>query len=84
MLGFLENQVLPELDRQGSAIKKRDNWALLVAQNDVHEQRVREESAIMQRRLEQEISDTASAMADAKNYPIKTLEAISNKLGLQI
>jgi hypothetical protein len=47
MLGFLENQVMPELARLDEAIKKRDNWAMLVAQNEVHEQRVLEESSIM-------------------------------------
>ena len=47
MLGFLEHQVLPEIGRINSAIKKRDNWAPIVAYNDVQELRVREESSIM-------------------------------------
>jgi len=58
MTVFLEGQVLPELSRVEKAVKKRDNWAYIVAQNEVQSSRVLEESNIMVRRIEQEISDT--------------------------
>ena len=81
MTGFLEGQVLPELSRLEKAVKKRDNWALVVAQNDVQEQRVREESNIMMRRMEQEMADTDASARDTDRFPVETIERIAAEVG---
>jgi hypothetical protein len=70
MTDFLEGEVLPRLSRLENAVKKRDNWAHIVAQNEVQSSRVLEESNIMVRRIEQEISDTEATIKDTSNYPV--------------
>jgi len=84
MTDFLEDEVLPQLSRLEKAVKKRDSWAYIIAQNTVQSSRVLEESNIMVRRIEQEISDTDATIKDTSNYPVSVIMKLSEQLGPKI
>jgi hypothetical protein len=59
----------------------RKHWAHIVAQNEVQERRVLEESNIMIRKIEQEISDTDATIKDTSKYPLEAIDKLATKLG---
>ena len=84
MADFLEGQVLPELGRKEAQVKKRDNWAQILALNEIREQRIQEESNIVMTKLEQELSDATSMVNQVREFPEKTANNIIQQIAVPI
>ena len=64
MVQLLEKQVIPELSRLERIVKKRDKWAKMIAENEIHVARVQEEAELTMRKLQTELSELDSIIED--------------------